>query len=517
MVVSCSEDFLETKPLTTLTEADFYKTIKDARLALVGCYDGLQRLDEVWNAFPVTSEILSDLCFGGTGAGDGYGAQIIDEFDINRSPGEVNIFNDLWRSYYFGIFRINNLLKNIDNIDWKDSISLKIKIIAEARFLRAYMYFDLVRLFERIPLLTEPSSAIVPQSDPDKIYKLIADDLLFTAQYGDSVVLPGRANRWAAKAFLARVFLFYTGYYNKQDLVGKVTKTEVLGGLEEIISSGKYGLIEEYKNLWPAASTKIDNSGKKLVSTYAGKDNKETIFAIKHNITSDYEGNVDGNHWLVMLGLRQQKNNFSPYGKGWGAATVLPSFYNSFESGDKRRDASIIAINEEGLNFDITDQREYTGYTIKKYTPIAMPDGKDLAEYNGAVNFMIGQYQDYVAMRYADVLLMAAELGSSNAQEYFDMVRRRAGLQSKPVTKENIMNERKFEFAFEGIRYWDLLRQGLDVAASAVDVTIEVKSGGTSEIKRIKGENLRKTRGFQQIPKDQITASNFVIQQNQGW
>lgn len=517
MVVSCSEDFLDTKPVTTLTEADFYKTINDARKALVGCYDGLQRIDGNYYAFPVVSEFLADYAFAGVGASDDYKCQIIDEFDINRSPGEVNIFDEVWKSYYFAIYRINKLLQYIDNINWGDSISIKNQIISEIRFLRAYLYFDLVRLFEKVPLVTTPVTGVIPQSEPDETYKLIADDLLFATEYGDSIIRPGRANKWAAKALLARVYLFYTGYYNKPNLVNKVTKEQALSGLEDIINSGKYELIPEYKDLWPAASTKINNTGDGLVSTYAGKDNKETIFAIKHNITSDYNGNTDGNHWLVMVGLRQQKNNFSPYGKGWGGVTVLPTFYNSFEIGDKRRDASIIAIQEEGLNFDISDQREYTGYTNKKYTPLAMPNGRDLAEYNGAVNFMIGQYQDYVAIRYADVLLMAAELGSSKAQEYYDMVRQRAGLSPKEVTIKNILEERRYEFAFEGICYWDLLRQGLDVAAAAVDITMEVKSGGKPEIKRIKGENLLKTRGFQQIPKNQITLSNFVIKQNQGW
>jgi hypothetical protein len=361
----------------------------------------------------------------------------------------------------------------------------------------------------------------VPQAEPDDIYAQITDDLLFAAENGDEEVSPGRVNKWAAKSLLARVYLFYTGYYNKTDLVGKVSKTQALQGLEDVISSQKYGLVgtsndgKEFKDLWPAASSKANSAGDGLETTYVGKDNKETIFAIKYNITSDYNGNTDGNHWLVMLGLREQ--SFCPYGKGWGACTVNPKLYNAFENGDKRKTASIIAIQEEGLNFKNSGQREYTGYSIKKYTPLSLPDGRDVAEANNAVNFMIGQFQDYVVIRYADVLLMAAELGSANAQTYFDLVRQRAGLTSKTVNQDNIMAERRFEFAFEGIRYWDLLRQGLTVAASTIAESTTVLNGGVQATKTITQQNITKTRGFQMIPYNQITLSAGVLTQNEGW
>ncbi|HEX8040016.1 MAG TPA: RagB/SusD family nutrient uptake outer membrane protein [Chryseosolibacter sp.] len=511
----CSEDFLDSQPLTQVTEANFYKTADDAQLALVGCYDGLQRLNSVWNAFPVTSEWLSDNCFGAMGYSDGYGQQVIDEFDPTRSPGDVNLFDGNWSAYYQGIFRVNMLLSKLDDIAWGDNVSLRNSIEAEARFLRAYFYFDLVRLFEKVPLITEPTIENVPQSEPDAVYDLITEDLMFAAANASEEVTPGRVNKWVAKSLIARVFLFYTGYYQKADLAGKVTKADALNGLEEVIQSGHYGLVAEFKNLWPAASTSVSDDGTALQTTYAGKDNVETVFAIKHNITSNWNGNADGNHWLVMISLRVQ--SFPPYGKGWGGATVSKGLYDAFEPGDARRDASVIAIQEEGLAFDVKDQREYTGYSNKKYTNIANPDGQDVSEANGGVSFQISQYQDYVVMRYADVLLMAAELGSANAQDYFDEVRARAGLTAKALTPASLMEERRFEFAFEGIRYWDLLRQGLQTAATAVATNVEVMNGGSPATKTIKAENLMKTRGFQQIPNSQITLSGGVLKQNPGW
>ena len=510
---SCSESFLDSEPLTSLTTGNFYRTTDDAELAIIGCYDGIQILYSSGVAFPVASEVFSDNCYGATGNNDGYGYQVMDEFDISRSPADVDLLNDSWGAYYKAIYRTNVLLQKMDQIDWEGDETYRNSIESQARFLRAYAYFDMVRLWEKVPLLTEPSNDNIPQSEPAEIYAQIAEDLSFAAANGSETVEPGRVNKWAAKAMLARVYLFYSGYYGS-DLPG-VSKSEVLQGLEDVIASNNYALIQDFKDLWPAASTSVNEAGDGLESTYAGKDNAETVFAIKYNITSDYNGNTDGNHWMVMMGLRVQ--SFSPYGKGWGACTVLPSLYNAYEEGDLRRDASIIGINEENLDFDTSDQREYTGYAVKKYTPLSLPDGRDVAEANGAVNFMIGQFQDYVVIRYADVLLMAAELGSNNAQDYYDEVRARAGLGSISVTEANILKERRYEFAFEGIRYWDLLRQGVETAADAIAVDTQVLNGGVETDKVIQKNKIVATKGFQMIPQTQISLSNGVLIQNEGW
>jgi hypothetical protein len=147
-------------------------------------------------------------------------------------------------------------------------------------------------------------------------------------------------------------------------------------------------------------------------------------------------------------------------------------------------------------------------------------EGNSLAVELGGVNFMIGQYQDYFSIRYADVLLMAAELGSPSAQTYFDDVRKRAyktGYASIPVSQENIMKERRLEFALEGLRYWDLLRQGVEVAAEAIAETTEVLNGGSPETKTISASKILETKGLQQIPNAQITLSDNVLKQNAGW
>ncbi|MFM2293401.1 MAG: hypothetical protein RIS29_3214 [Bacteroidota bacterium] len=498
-------------------------------MALIGCYDGYQCTTSKGGfSFYVASEILSDNCFGGTGNADGRNHQVIDRFDKAQSPSDNNIFNLTWTYYYEGIFRCNTLLQKLTNIQsWSsssDSINTiaKNRIEGEARFLRATMYFDLVRLFEKVPLITVPTTANVAQSDPTETYKLIVSDLKFAAANiaanaypkAQSATNDGRVTRYAAEALLARVYLFYTGYYGKDDL--GVTKAEVLAGLEEVISSNEFGLISDFKALWPAASyvaNKKDNTLDK--SGYAGKGNKEVVFAQKFNSTQDYNGNLDGNRWLVMMGMRN--TNFSPYGKGWGACTVNPTLVSAYATGDKRKSASVIDLAGESIEsiFDLKDQREYTGYSVKKYTPTALPDGT--SDTGGSKDFQISQDQDFIVIRYADVLLMAAELGSANAQSYLDQVRTRAGLSSVSATKENILKERRFEFAFEGLRYWDLLRQGLSTAASTIAQTQTTKSGGAADVVTITASQITKTRGFMQIPNTQITLSNGILVQNPGW
>lgn len=530
MLFSCSESFLDVEPQTTILDQNFYKTEADAEMALIGCYDGYQRTTSNGGfAFYIAAEVLSDECFGGTGNTDGRGYQAIDRFDLSQSPSDNNIFNETWGFYYAGIFRCNTLLNKMPDIaSWKsdkDSVNTitKNRIEGETRFLRAVQYFDLVRLFEKIPLLTVPTTDNIAQSEPVETYKLIVEDLKFAAANIPANAYPkanattndGRVTSYAAKALLARVYMFYKGYYGKEDI--GVTKAEALAGLEDVIESEEFELVQDFKSLWPGSSFVANVAENTLDKTaYAGKGNLETVFAQKFNNTSDYNGMVDGNRWMVMMGMRN--TNASPYGKGWGGCTVNPRLVSAFATGDTRKSASIVDIAGEGIeaSFDLKDQREYTGYTVKKYTPICLPDGT--SDTGGSNDFQTSQDQDFIVIRYSDVLLMAAELGSANALNYYNMVHTRAGLTAKTaITLNDILEERKFEFAFEGIRYWDLLRQGLSTAASTIAQTQSVLSGKANDVITISAANINKTRGFMQIPNTQITLSDGVLVQNAGW
>lgn len=507
---SCS---LDIDPSTQLTSTNFYSNTDDAFIALVGCYDGLQVVGGIAGlSFPVASEVMSDDCFGGTGNSDPYNFAAVDEFDITRSPTDVDLLNENWVAYYKALYRCNIFLSKMDQIDWDGDEALRNTYESETRFIRAYLYFEMVRLWGNIPLLTEPSTDNIPQAESDEVYTVIANDLIFASDNLEDVAYTtidhGRVTKWAVKSMLARVYLYYTGYYNKTDLVGLVSQSEALAHLEDVIASSGHHLVDNFAHLWPAAS----------VDDYAGEDNAENIFSIKYTYTSDYDGNTDSNHWLVMFGMRDFTSY--PYGQGWGI-TINQKLWNAYDASDTRRSATIISIDDEGIDFNkIGNQREYTGYYNKKYTPMSNEDGSSTVIGLGDENFQISQFQDYTVMRYADVLLMAVELGSGSAQSYFDQVRQRAyksNYSQRLVSPVAILEERHLEFALEGVRYWDLLRQGVSTAAATISETTILLSGGVEDEKKISAINIEETKGLLQIPNTQITLSDNELHQNAGW
>lgn len=543
-LASCADSFLNVESKTESSTGNYYKTESDAYRALVGCYDGWQcTTSNEGVGFYLASEMMADECFGGTGITDARNYQVIDRFDQSQSSADLNLYETDWKNYYAAVYRCNELITRADGIDWK-SEETKGTYIGEARAIRALCYFDMVRLWENIPLLTMPTTDNVPQAAPDEVYQLIIEDLKFAAENIPSKAYPkeqtttndGHITKYAAEALLARVYLFYTGYYGKEP-VG-ITKSEVLAGLEDIIASKEYSLVPKFKNLWPAAAViwtaNADGSYTKT-DTYAGRGNSEIVLAQKFNYTSDYNGNADGNRWQVMIAPRNLIT--VPYGQGWGGCTVSPKLVNSYRSSDTRGTASVINYAAEGIaskeNFSLLydSQREYTGYGIKKYAPLAIwqqADDGTWSEVNevmgkdiGASEYQISPYQDFIVVRYADVLLMAAELGSPNAQDYLNQVRDRAfggdTSQRVTVTEASIRNERMLEFAFEGLRYWDLLRRGVSAAAAEIAETRILLSGGSEDVVAIESERIVTTRGLSQIPNNQITLSNNVLKQNTGW
>jgi hypothetical protein len=249
------------------------------------------------------------------------------------------------------------------------------------------------------------------------------------------------------------------------------------------------------------------------------------------------------------MGIRGQYN--TPFGLGWGAGPVNPQLFESFENNDVRKAGSIcnvfdkeegaisdtIIMNKEPSNPDSkNDTAMYifsqwegiheTGLWQKKYTPIAVPmlnSTTGLYSFKGMYFEILGSpdneqlwnMQDEVLIRFADVLLMGVELGSPNAQSYLDQVRSRAGLASVPVSLEAIKTERRHELAFEGIRYFDLLRwQDVEAAFAKVkDIPVKNVSIDETYTATFRPE----TGGFLPIPESQILRSNGVLTQNPGW
>lgn len=169
---SCSKSFLNKLPVDQEVEEDFYKTPADAWQALVSAYSMLDvsGYGNIW----LSSEITSDDCFGGGGTADN-GPRQWDKF---QPYNDLN--TDAWTKYYQGIFRVNTFLQKVGGVDFGTSTALRDQYIGEAYFLRAYFYFDLVRMFGNVPLLTQPiegADYYVPQASSDSVYALITSDL----------------------------------------------------------------------------------------------------------------------------------------------------------------------------------------------------------------------------------------------------------------------------------------------------------------------------------------------------
>ncbi len=551
-IASCTDSFLDTQSKTSLTTVNYYKTQNQAEEAVIGCYDRYQNTVSNGNLslFQV-SEMMSDDCFGGGGPDD-RDLRLLDRMDQSINAASDNLHGGIWGDYYKCIYNCNLLISSLDNIDWTSDTDRK-TVEGEARAIRALAYFDLVRMFENVPLQTKPVSEKIPQSAPDDVYKFIVEDLKYAAEnipadkYTDNSSTLGRISRYAAEGMLARVYLFYDGVYNNNEfksMPGDLTKDQALKYCEDVIASGKYSLEANYADLWRASSAQPSAKETGLKDTYK-EASQEILWVVKFNNDQTWSGNSNGNRFVINIGIR---NTWAaPYGFGWGACTVTNSARNIYSADDKRFDASIIdarhLTNNDGQSTVYeaqakTDACDLTGYNIKKYTPLVYKDGSFVVDNESDVsghNFMTSQDADWILLRYSDVLLMAAELGSQNAAQDYNLVMYRAygnhdhDLSAAP-TRQQIWQERRREFMGEGIRYFDLRRQGLDafvkgIMGQAYDngetsgqaTEVYENQQKTTVASTFQEQNIREKRGFWQIPGSEISLSGGLYKQNAGW
>lgn len=518
LISSCS-DFLDTDPLTSKVNTNFYQTHQDVNQALIGIYSVINPGTSHMHSFFI-SELLSDDRFAGGGGVDAS-LHAISEFK--------NFSNDMylypWQQNYRGIFRANMLLESFDQVKVWESETQKNRYHGEALFMRAYYYFDLARMFGTVPLVLETTPQNLPKASPEELFGQIATDLLSAIEklpstpYSSSDI--GRATKWAAQGMLARVFLYYTGVYGKTEIplseTGSLTKAEVINNIDNCISNSGHELADDFRNLWPYsyADNYFYTNDNNL--TWVGEEgyNKENMFSIRFGSF----GGSSRNTIVLFFGVRMQNTN--PFGYGWGAGPVNPQLWDSWENNDIRKIGSICDVNDENIGYvSSSDQYHETYLWQKKYMPVNIYSGGKLQSmftylYGTPANNMDCNAQEIVLLRLADVYLMGAELGSSKAQEYLDIVRARVNLPSIPVTLENIKKERRHELAFEGVRYYDIMRWGeLETAFSKmknIPVENEGKSIEYSAIYR------PETKGYLPIPESQVLLSDGVLEQNEGW
>ena len=535
------EDFLDTEPTNLKTIENYPATQEDADQVLTGIYAVLAMPNPLQTSF-LSSELRSDNMLGGGGITD-ISTKAIAQCQKWSESG----FADAWKSNYMGIFRANVFLDAIDRVTWNSEEDRK-RMEGEARFLRAHYYFDLSRMFGDVCLIETPESVNVPRSPAADTYALIASDLkkaieelLPTEPY--DAVESGRVTKWAAEALMARVFLFYTGYYEKETLPlpdgGEITKAQVIAWLDECANTSISGhdLVSDFRNLWPYSYVQDYKFTKNNNLKWEGDGNKETVFAIKFsNSFADWEYPYQkSNQICLYLGLRGQNYQRTfPFGEGWGFGTVNPKLWEDWSDDDIRKKGSVFNVTDRNevvlYSFGADSHVDETSYVQKKYTPINVwTDGTHTSYHNYSMelygntidHFQRNNTQDLVLIRFADVLLMAAELNlnvdNAKAQSYLDRVRTRVNLPSVPVTLDNIKAERRFELAFEGVRFYDLLRwhdAERVLNENQKDITI-YRSRTETVTKTITYRP--ETNGFLQIPLSEIELSKGVLTANPGW
>jgi len=548
MAISCKKDFLDMQQLYQKTDASYYSNPGEVEQGLTGIYSCLTTsagADE-----PIfLAELLSDDRFGGGGTNDLQ----FHATDAFASSG-VDMYLEMYNDAYKGIFRSNLLLKRFSNADYKFDTVSKNQDHGEAYFLRAYYYFRLAEFFGTIPMPLDPAPSNLPKAKVDDLFAQIATDLKSAIEIMPAIPFTsiptsrlGHATKWAAEGLMARVFLFYTGYYSKDALPlpggGSITKAQVVTWVDDCVANSGHGLIPDFRNLWPYTySSPLGPSYPYVAHNHlhwiGDSTNIETVFAIKFSPYGGWSAPSQelyySNQLVLYMGMRLPQI-YAPWAQGWGGGPVSPLLWDSFEPNDIRQVGSILNVNindtfNEGdfvkhYKWGADNQYQETGIWQKKYIPVQVPDtgsksygkliGMFCVMYGAPNNYQLWNMQDEVLIRFADILLMGAELGSTKAQTYFDAVRIRAGLTSKPVTLDNIKLERRHELAFEGLRYFDLLRWHDEVDAFSKLVNIPIKNAGVAAT--YTATYRPETGGFLPIPESQVTNSAGVLLQNPGW
>ena len=437
--LTACEKYLDLDPEFSQDADSYFTTPEHYELALIGAYDLLQgSFMNLW-----IGEIASDNSIaGGESVTDSKG---LHELETMTHGAVNNELRNVFRWNYAGITRTNFVLENRDNIEFEG----KAHILAEATFLRAYYYFQLVKYFGDIPLVIDKRLGAdevteLKRTPKAEVYAQIEKDLVAAAADLNLVnPVKGRVTKGAALALLGKVQL----YQNKF--------AESAVTLDKVINSMQYQLISDYRNLFSVA-----NEG-----------HSETVFDIEY---SGLEGGgygclicLEGNAGPGFQGIRQYDGPV--YGDGNSYNLPTSDLSNSFESSDNiRREATVLDIDlfisKQPNPADITYAVGGGGHTgfynnkyIKKLGEIGLPDN----DLTSPVN--------YKAIRYADVLLMAAEAYNRSGNDgqaiiYLTEVRNRVTL--SPINlggqalTDAIWDERRHELSGEGHRFFDLVRTG---------------------------------------------------------
>lgn len=443
-LTSCSDEFLNRVPESSVTSGNFYETEAQFEQALIGAYASL-RPGKGSIASWTMGEMRSDnthLEFNNTNRGGQYIEREDTDFFLDRNVS--GLVADKYNTLYVGIARTNAILDNIGNATFSQAAIDN--IVAQAKFLRAVYYFELVRYFGGVPLylttVKAAGEAYIPRASVEEVYQVILADVAEAVAKLPAPSFPqnGRANKGTARMLLADIYL------TRKNFAGAETE------LKAIVEMG-YTLLPDYAAAFSPANK---NSGESIfeIQYQQGNQGQQSDFLYPFlPLASDVK---------IITGIMSQNRQ----GGGWNVPTF--EMIETYEPGDKRLDASIAIAEGTGVVGDmvITAIKSPVGYKVpagkRAYPFIKKYLYPHSLEQNTDSNFPI--------YRYSDALLSLAEAlneqgKSADALKYLNMVRQRAGLAASTATnqaqlRDIILHERRVEFAFENKRWLDLVRTG---------------------------------------------------------
>lgn len=472
VATSCNKDFLDVPPQNQQPSQEFWKSEGDATKAVNAIYANLRAWPQVAFA-PIAVESLgSDDTEKGSSPSDATFLNKYDQFTVTSTDGQLL---DFWSGKYQTINLCNQVLDNVPGITM--DAGLKARYLAEAKFVRAYSYFRLVRAFGDVPLrLTVPKDASqynIPRTPKAQVWSAIESDLndaaaVLPASYAGADI--GRVTKGAALALHAKVSM-YQGNWN-----------DVLNYTNQVMGLG-YALFSDFEKLFRVAN----------------ENSTESVFEIQAAMIPNNK-DASNSQYSQVQGVRGSN------GGGWGFNVPTTDLVNEFEANDPRKDATIIFRGETTPEGDaIPVSGDNPMYNQKSYVPF----GDYVSGYNE------GCQQNIRVIRYADVLLMNAEanneLGNTSAAlASLEKVRARAragnnAILPQVVTTDKtqlrnaIWHERRVELAMEFDRYFDVIRQGRAA-------TVFGPKGWTANKNEV-----------WPVPQNEIDVSAGVITQNPGY
>jgi len=572
-LASC-ESFLDTTNYWSKDSSNFPANAADAEQMLAGIYNilnyGADGTSALTNHF-VWSMAASDDALGGGGQND----QSMQAEDLLLNFGS-DMYNLFYIDRYKGIARANAAIEAMPNC----GVAQLNQYMGEAFFMRAYYYYELASMFGNIPCpVASEANPTAPQISGEALWGQIIEDCKIAAD-----IMPakqstgdGHVDKYCAEALMGRAYLFASGFYGLSDItlpayenetIGvsiaegtKMSKADVGKYITDCVNNSGYTLVSDFHNLWAYTNRcSIEEPGNPWAGNgyqWAENDgarNPEAMFVVKFNTQPDWGENSTigyANEMALFVGVRGQNSiggDTMPFGTGWGMCPVNPSLvedWKAIEPNDARLDASIVSIDKWpnyviGTNGDTFIQE--TGYYQAKMMPVIAPkgDGTYWCSFSNAMfpglvwasgaedDMQRNSINDLYLIRFAEVLLMDAEINGNQAS--FDRVRARAGLPSRPISEENIRNERRWELAFEGVRFNDMRRYGEAYAVAALNKQEGVKiwtngvpdTNNASKYNGGYGERYKATQGFAPLPNEQIALSagageEYRYSQNPGW